>query len=1157
MKTILAVVFGIIAINSYSQELPNKFTNPRIKDSVSKRENINAITAGIINQNSYQSAITSLNFGSAAYNHQLDSNIKIIYSNETKLPIYIESNQVRQTIKSQSIDSAIKIRTTAIVNNDAINYLNELQPVTKMIIGSRDLEIIDTKIDENGKSHIKFQQKYKGINVFGNQFIVHLNNKGQGELFNGNYQNITEDIDINPTITKETAIGIAKLDLSKKSKFFDFKEVDLKLIGGANIIVDTLIYFNDSTLKNQLVYRITIFPNIIERWEYFISTTDGTIISSYNTTCTIDVPKTSSSVDLKGVSRVINTVLNGSNYLLKDITRPMYSSASASGYIETYDGNLESYASNIKNEISNSNNVWTPTQVSAQYNSGAVYDFYKNVHNRNSINGNGGNIYSIINVNDTSGLPLENAFFNKTSMFYGNGGVVFKPLAAALDVAGHEMTHGVVYNSAGLINYGQSGALDESFADIFGAMVDSTNWTIGEDVVNKNYFPTGALRSLSDPHNGGKSKNDNGWQPKYMYEYVNGKADNGGVHANSGIPNYAFYLFANAIGRLKASRIYYYALTHYFTRSSNFTQLRLYVIKSASDLYSNTEAIQAGLAFDAVGISDGTIISITKKLLPNPGTESLMLYGSNITDTTVYITSQALKPLWSKKINNRPSITDDGKTAYVVGYDKKIYSFTCDPSSTQQTYYVLQNQAVWNNVSISKDGKRLAATTIYQDSLIYIYDFGKKNWFKFKLYNPTNTEGVKTAGPVYADSFEWDYSSENIIYDCLNKMSKSNLATDSYWDINMINVWNKASDTTTNGNITKLFKLSDYDNVGNPVFSKNSPDVIAFDYFNDSTKLYGVFGYNLQTNKIGLIYSNNTIGYPTYNKNDDKLAIRSIINNKLSVGTVLLNADKISSTNSIISLFNNVTFPLFYTTGIRKFEVPSTPNITTNSSPNLCTGDSVILISSATTGNQWFKNGSAIINANNQKYVSNITGNYTVLSNIDSISSSLSDGVYVTMNPIPNTPIIGRDTSGFLNSTNQYGNIWYKDGVITTDTAKKIKPTLNGLYTAKTVLNGCSSTLSNSYYFLVTDIVNLSSTEYIKINPNPFYNNLIFEFKVNGHQQLNIDVFSLSTGQKITTKSNQYSGSLLNFGQLSSGVYVFIVYSSDNKIKTQFKMVKL
>ena len=122
-----------------------------------------------------------------------------------------------------------------------------------------------------------------------------------------------------------------------------------------------------------------------------------------------------------------------------------------------------------------------------------------NTHGRNSINDRGSNIVSFVDVADENGGSMENAFWDGQYIYYGNGGNTFKELARSLDVAGHEISHGVVQTTANLEYQGESGAMNEAFADIFAVMITRDNWAIGEEVVNPNVFRGGALRSLSDP----------------------------------------------------------------------------------------------------------------------------------------------------------------------------------------------------------------------------------------------------------------------------------------------------------------------------------------------------------------------------------------------------------------------------------------------------------------------------------------------------------------------------------------------------------------------------------------------------------------------------------------------------------------------------------
>jgi streptogramin lyase len=182
-------------------------------------------------------------------------------------------------------------------------------------------------------------------------------------------------------------------------------------------------------------------------------------------------------------------------------------------------------------------------------------------------------------------------------------------------------------------------------------------------------------------------------------------------------------------------------------------------------------------------------------------------------------------------------------------------------------------------------------------------------------------------------------------------------------------------------------------------------------------------------------------------------------------------------------------------------------------------------------------------------YVSQITN----LSGCESVRAKIA----VTVKLTPQVPIISRDSVGNLISTNTYGNSWYKDGVSLNDTTQKYKPTKPGSYTAKTTQNGCASSLSNPYYYLVTDVINLSADEYIKLAPNPFINQLNFDFVVKGYQRLNLEIFDVATGMKKASMQNLTPGMPIYLGQLSTGTYYVRVSSKDGKINYQFKMVKL
>ena len=158
----------------------------------------------------------------------------------------------------------------------------------------------------------------------------------------------------------------------------------------------------------------------------------------------------------------------------------------------------------------------------------------------------------------------------------------------------------------------------------------------------------------------------------------------------------------------------------------------------------------------------------------------------------------------------------------------------------------------------------------------------------------------------------------------------------------------------------------------------------------------------------------------------------------------------------------------------------------------------------------------------------------------------------------PSNLIISKDSTGSLISNTSNYIQWYKDGTaITNAGAPTYKPSIAGSYSVKNNQVGCNSIASNSYYYIVTDVINISNDEYVKVNPNPISSNVNFDFKVKGYQHFNLDIYSVSNGDKIASKQNIYSGEQISVGSLSSGVYLFRLTSSDNKLSYQFKMIKL
>lgn len=805
---------------------------------------------------------------------------------------------------------AIKIEGKYIISSNSATPISEYMERIKsalQIQNSTEFKISEPEKDyTTNQTFYRVSQLYNNVPVHGSDWIIVTRNN-YVEISMGRMYPTPAGIATVPLLSKEQAILMVNKKLSDLTTIQAYTSEQINIFGENIPEVKLEIYYN-ALLQPTLTYHITIRPNLIERYVLIVDANTGETIDYYNHTCSANGPRTATMNDLNNKSRTINTYeYNGSFYPI-DANETMFSASQSQfpdgpeGVIWTLDAKNTSGSGIAQIKFSN-NTSWSTKTVSAQYNAKVCYDYYKNIHSRNSINGTGGNIISVINVSESNGSAMDNAYWNGQAMYYGNGDVAFKPLAGAIDVAGHEMTHGVVEKTANLEYKSQSGAMNESMADIFGSMIEGLNWKIGEDVVRTAYFTTGALRDMSNPHNGGNNSNDNGWQPAAMQEYVSGSSDNGGVHINSGIPNHAYYLFATSITKAKAEQVYFRALSRYLTSTSQFLDLRYAVVQCCKDLYNTTEINAAMAAFDKVQIYDpnagsGGSGNTTGVDLPtNPGNDFIISYDVNYGGTnnrwfkststpnnfTAMTTSATKQPM---------SVTDDGSNGYFIGWDAMMHKITINGFT--ETY--AQNQAIWDNVAISKDGKKIAGITTSIDSSIWMYD--GTNWTRFYLYNPTTGKGQTSTGVLYAGAIEWDYTGENIIYDAFNKIPNNGGSDISYWDVGMIHVWDNKKNSVGDGTVQKVFSSLPSDvSIGNPAISKNSPYIIAFDYIDNSssTTQYRLIASNLITQKVSVVYSNTMLSYPNYSKNDNKILFTSANSNgDTLLATIDMNTDKIT-----------------------------------------------------------------------------------------------------------------------------------------------------------------------------------------------------------------------------------------------------------------------
>jgi bacillolysin len=1079
MKNYLLLL--IFTISSFAIIAQDKFKNPKKIDEKNK---------------------SKISFDKNLLITKIQANPLKISRGENDLPIFI-------TGKILNPKATKYARGT--MESKAFGYLESLKETLKITAPENEFKITTSETDELNQQHIRMDQIFKGIPVYGGEMILHTDGIEVDKL-NGRYFPTPKITNLNPTIDQQKAIDLVKLDLKKVSIFQNLTPLEKSVLKYSAPKSELIIYHENEDLNKEfLTWKIEIRPNLIERWEYFVDAKSGKIISKYNTTCAVDGPATATASDLNNISRSVKSYLKGSNYFLIDASKDMFPGGTVNdedpqGVIWTIDASNTTPEDLSVKQVGSSNNSWlNKTAVSAHYNAGLAYDYYKNKHNRLSLNGKGGTIISIINITETNEKTgaiqqMDNAFWNGEFMGYGNGNSFFKPLAGGLDVAGHEMTHGVIENTANLNYQGQSGAINESMADVFGVLIDRQDgdFVVGEDVMKSGPF----LRSLSDPNKGD--------QPAHMNEIYTGSEDNGGVHINSGIPNKAFHLFVKGLSgneeqqKIKAEKVYYRALTKYLTRSSKFIDLRAAIVQSCKDLASDVGAdaeTSAIAAFAGVGIGAGATTSTptpkpVEDLPANNGSEFILSYDP--CDKSIYNSDKTFTNniviVKDVIIDHKPSVTDDGSFAYYVAKKALGEGGTLNRVNLSGTpkVEVLSSDEVWSNVAVSKDGKRLAVNTVKttedDQKKIYIVNLETGDLKGFPLYNPTYSSTVKSAGtPVYSDALEWEYNGEYVIYDAYNEIKTNSLVgstaenTINYWDVGLIHAWDVAKNTLSGGTIAKVFtNLAKDESIGNPSFAKKSTSVVAFDRVFDGK--YSILTVDFESKGTDGGYkrsevANNTIGFPEFSASDDKILFNRVVTNRTkgcdidttNTGSLNLAADKITyNGTSKLDFIEKSSLAVWYTVGQR--QLPKATQVINIALPDKPAGNASTVELAKTTdkGNPvTYKviSGPASIVSGNLA-LTGLPGKVKLQG--DAAGNSTTNAVQTLFEfcvlPVKPTIVVTEKTSTFLlSSSAPTGNVWLKDGAtFPSNLTKDIEVNNSSSYSVKVVVDGCEGPQSDA-----------------------------------------------------------------------------------------------
>ncbi len=478
-------------------------------------------------------------------------------------------------------------------------------------------QLIRTDHDELGMQHHRYQQYYRGIPVQTGEYIVH-ERQGVIKSMNGVFYK-SLPATTSPVIGETEALDRALENIGASVYLWETPDAEqIALVGhshgkdrpkGELVILPSLGFEKGQT--TSLCWKFDIYAHEPhQRYNIYINAENGKVMFKENRICTF-AANGSGNTRYSGLRSFTTDSIAPGSYRLRDVTR--------GGGVETYDmNNGTNYGTAV--DFTDADNFWSTNTnqddaaLDAHWGTQMTYDYYFQTHGRNSYNNAGAVLRSYVHYSSN----YNNAFWNGSQMTYGDGnGATFSPLTE-LDVVAHELTHGVTNFSSNLVYSYQSGALNESFSDIFGITVDffarpgTANWLLGDQCYTPG-TPGDALRSMSNPNSAGDPDTYLGTN------WYTGTGDNGGVHQNSGVQNYWYYLLCvggsgtNDVGfnfnvtgitMTKARMIAYRNNTFYLTSSSQYSDAAFYSLQSATDLYGNCspEAVSVKNAWDAVNV---------------------------------------------------------------------------------------------------------------------------------------------------------------------------------------------------------------------------------------------------------------------------------------------------------------------------------------------------------------------------------------------------------------------------------------------------------------------------------------------------------------------------------------------------------------------------
>lgn len=461
----------------------------------------------------------------------------------------------------------------------------------------------DVIIDKDGTEHVRFDRTFRGLPVLGGDLVAHIGKDGALDTVS---QTLDKKIDLDPAQVSLDPAGAVVIATSAVTD-----------VNGASATTPTLVVYARD-VEPVLAYDVVVAgeradgtPAEVHR---VVDANDGHTLDTWDGVETAEPNGTGASFFSGSVPLWTAPVAAG-GFELKDPQR---------GGTFTLDLANGKQVPRGATPIKDLDNLWgdgtlanaQTTAVDAQYGTAVTWDYFLNVHGRNGIGNDGKGASNRVHY----GRKYNNAFWQDSCfcMTYGDGdGITFNPFDS-LDVAGHEMSHGVTSRTAKLVYSGESGGLNEGTSDIFGTAVeiyannpnDAPDYQVGEKLYKSG---TKALRYMYRPSADGSSSD-------CWYTSV-GTLD---VHASSGVANHFYYLLSEGsapasgpasptcdaadtkiakgtgvvtgIGHVVAEKIWYRALTTYMVSTTKYAGARTATLQAATDLYPADPTIAAAVA---------------------------------------------------------------------------------------------------------------------------------------------------------------------------------------------------------------------------------------------------------------------------------------------------------------------------------------------------------------------------------------------------------------------------------------------------------------------------------------------------------------------------------------------------------------------------------